>query len=147
MLRDKLQRLTPPSATCLAILSQSESCIACDQDEFLAIQNGGLIVELRSNHERRRRKKENEPANDQAKTTKLTDFDKIAILEAVNCPCLWKSGESWAKKDKQEFMLARDCRSQNKLHSRLTCHCNFQYLFLKILHCRLQEKLHRVTWP
>ena len=40
---------------------------------------------------------ENEPANDQAKTTKLTDFDKNAILEAVkNCPCLWKSGESWA---------------------------------------------------
>ena len=80
---------------------------------------------------------ENEPANDQAKTTKLTDFDKIAILEAVkNCPCLWKSGESWAKKDKQDFMLARDCRSQNKLHSRLTCHCN---LFLKILHCRLHK--------
>jgi hypothetical protein len=25
-------------------------------------------------------KNENEPANDQAKTTKLTDFDKIAIL-------------------------------------------------------------------
>ncbi|CAB4009402.1 Hypothetical predicted protein, partial [Paramuricea clavata] len=63
------------------------------------------IVELRSNHERRR-KNENERANDQAKTIKLTDFDKIAILEAVkNCPCLclWKSG------DKQEFMLARDC--------------------------------------
>ena len=50
--------------------------------------------------------KENEPINvlnDQAKTTKLTDFDKIAILEAVkNSPCLWKSGESWAKNDKQE---------------------------------------------
>jgi hypothetical protein len=63
---------------------------------------------------------ENEPANDQAKTTKLTDFDKIAILEAV----------------KNIIVLAygRAVRVG-------------QYLFLKILHCRLREKLHHVTWP
>ena len=47
--------------------------------------------------------KENEQINDHTKTTNLTDFDKIAILEAVkNCPCQWKSGQSWPKKDKQE---------------------------------------------
>ena len=83
-------------ATCLAILrklANQKAELVCDKDEFLAIPNGGLIVELRSNHERR--KNENEPANDQAKTIKLTDFDKIAILDAVkNCPCLYAYGRA-----------------------------------------------------